>query len=135
VVPRGLLLSADVISQPGEPNQTYGLSASADHCSSTTPEASHQLTRSNGFFCPQISGWFQLRSGVKPFSYLADAGLCGLTRGLPTCLTTTDCTCHLQMQHNNIRFPTTTAVLSPASAVNWQEVEHSRRSCELVSKI
>jgi hypothetical protein len=52
-------------------------------------------------------------------------------------IATTDCTCHLQVQHNNIRFSKTTAVLGPAhSAVNWQEVEHSsRRSCELVSKI
>jgi len=41
-----------------------------------------------------------------------------------TCLATTDCTCHLQMQHNNIRFSKTTAVLGLAhSAVNWQEVE------------
>jgi hypothetical protein len=54
-----------------------------------------------------------------------------------TCLATIDCTCRLQMQHNNIRFSKTAAVLGPAhSAVNWQEVEHSSgRSCELVSKI
>jgi hypothetical protein len=45
-----------------------------------------------------------------------------------SCLATTDCSCHLQIQHNNIRFSKTTAMLGPAHwAVNWQEVEHSSR--------